>query len=158
MEGWNGISLISRMAPQRIPLVSGSWGCGAFWGPHWFQWQWEGRASDWTIAPKELLPIVCSLAIWGKHWSGSRVECRCDNAAVVAVVNSGKAKDSTLLHLLRCLFSWQPTIVSTSTPPTSRERTTWPQMHFHVTHSRLSCRWSQTPTRTRLPSRELCWI
>lgn len=107
MEGWNGVSLISRMAPQRIPLVSdasGSWGCGAFWGPHWFQWQWEGRASDWTIAPKELLPIVCSLAIWGKHWSGSRVECRCDNAAVVAVVNSGKAKDSTLLHLLRCLF------------------------------------------------------
>ena len=104
MEGWNGVSLISRMAPQRIPLVSdasGSLGCGVFWGPHCFQWQWEGRASDWTIAPKELLLIVCSLAIWGKH---SRVECRCDNAAVVAVVNSGKAKDSTLLHLLQCLF------------------------------------------------------
>ena len=33
--------------------------------------------------------------------------------------------------------------------------TMWPQIHFHVTHSCLSCRWSQTPTRTRLPSRTL---
>ena len=107
MEGWNGVTLMPSAMPQQTPLVSdasGSWGCGAFWGPHWFQWKWEGSASHWTIAPKELLLIVYSLAVWGKQWSGSRIECRCDNAAVVAVINSGRAKDSMLLHLLRCLF------------------------------------------------------
>ena len=32
------------------------------------------------------------------------MECRCDNMAVVSVVNSGRAKDEVLMHLLRCLF------------------------------------------------------
>lgn len=107
MEEWNGAALIPRVGPQQTPLISdasGSWGCGAFWGTHWFQWKWEGRAKDWSIAPKELLPILFGLVVWGKQWAGCRVECHCDNAAVVAVVNTGKAKDSVLMHLLRCMF------------------------------------------------------
>ena len=32
------------------------------------------------------------------------MECYCDNMAVVAVINSGRAKDVTLMHLLRCMF------------------------------------------------------
>ena len=35
---------------------------------------------------------------------GKSVECYCDNAAVVAVVNSGRSRDNTMMHLLRCLF------------------------------------------------------
>ena len=42
--------------------------------------------------------------MWGKRWAGSRIEYHRDNAAVVGVVNTGKAKDPTLMHLLRCLF------------------------------------------------------
>jgi len=107
MEGWNGVSMMPSALPETVPLVSdasGSWGCGAHWGPRWFQWKWEGPAVEWQIAPKELLPILFSMVIWGKCWAGRRVECRCDNMAVVAVVNSGRAKDRTLMHLLRCMF------------------------------------------------------
>ena len=107
MADWNGVALIPRAVSRQAPFVSdasGSWGCGAYWETHWFQWRWECRAADWSIAPKELLPIIFGVAVWGKRWAGSRIECHCDNAAVVGVVNVGKAKDPTLMHLLRCLF------------------------------------------------------
>ena len=107
MEGWNGITLMPIARPEAVPLesdASGSWGCGAHWGPLWFQWRWEGPAVEWQIAVKELLPILFAMVLWGKCWSGKRVECHCDNMAVVAVVNSGRTKDKTMMHMLRCMF------------------------------------------------------
>jgi hypothetical protein len=58
----------------------------------------------WQIAPKELVPILFAMVIWGKSWAGKQVECLCDNMSVVVVVNAGRAKDDTLMHLLRCMF------------------------------------------------------
>ena len=107
MERWNGISLMPGTAQVPAPLVSdasGSWGCGAYCGTRWFQWQWEGPSSEWVIAPKELLPILFALVVWGRRWARCRIECYCDNMAVVAVINAGRAKDKTLMHLLRCMF------------------------------------------------------
>ena len=107
MEGWNGIALMPKMASLTHPLktdASGTWGCGASWGTHWFQWKWEGPSQEWAIAQKELLPILFAMVVWGREWQGQRVECQCDNAAVVAVVNTGRAKDKVLMHLLRCMF------------------------------------------------------
>ena len=40
--------------------------------------------------------------MWGRQCCGQRVECHCDNVAVVAVINSGQAKNGVLTHLLRC--------------------------------------------------------
>jgi hypothetical protein len=56
------------------------------------------------ITVKELLPIVISAAVWGDQWAEQTVRCRCDNAAVVAIVNSGKSKDAMVMHLMRSLF------------------------------------------------------
>ena len=52
------------------------------------QWKWEGP----SISPKELLPILFAVAMWGEHWGGRLMECHCDNMAVVAVVNSGQSQ------------------------------------------------------------------
>ena len=57
-----------------------------------------------THHSKELLPIVVACALWGKDWRGSTVKCVCDNAAVVAILNSGQSKDKLAMHLIRCLF------------------------------------------------------
>ena len=106
-EQWNGISLIPRSeSPSRIieTDASGSWGCGGHWEGKWFQWKWTDPAQESSIAQKELLPILLAMVIWGRQWEGQVVECRCDNMAVVQVVNSGQAHDKTLMHLLRCLF------------------------------------------------------
>ena len=35
------------------------------------------------------------------------IQCRCDNAAVVAIINSGRSKDALVMHLMRCLFFFQ---------------------------------------------------
>ena len=55
------------------------------------------------ISVKELVPIAVAAAIWGPEWSTRNIEVKCDNAAVVAVLNSGSSRDPELMHLLRCL-------------------------------------------------------
>ena len=85
--------------------ASGSWGCGAFSATGlWFQFQWPKSWLDIHITPKELLPIIVACAVWGEAWKGMTVRCLCDNAAVVAIIRSGSAKDPVTMHLLRCLF------------------------------------------------------
>ena len=42
-------------------------------------------------------------AVWGKQWKNSTVLFRCDNMAVVAIVNSGRSRDQLAMHLMRCL-------------------------------------------------------
>ena len=85
--------------------ASGTWGCGAFWESKWFQLAWEGTRCGVgvNIATKELIPIVMAVAMWGKFWNGQVVNCRCDNMAVVAVINSRTSRDPDLMHQLRCL-------------------------------------------------------
>ena len=102
---WNGVSLLPCSCPPKIIIsdASGSWGCGATYLNLWFQLQWPQHWAVVTIAPKELVPIVIRVALWGSHWSGSRVCCLCDNAAVVAAVNKGSARDPSLVRLLHIL-------------------------------------------------------
>ena len=85
--------------------ASGSWGCGAYSSSgEWFQFEWPASWLDRHITIKELLPIVIAVATWGTQWKGSSVRCRCDNAAVVAIINSGTSKDERAMHLMRCMF------------------------------------------------------
>jgi len=84
--------------------ASGSWGCGAYtYSGEWFQLKWPKRWHHYHITVKELLPIVVAVAAWGRDWQGRSIRCRCDNAAVVAVLRSGWCKNKYAMHLLRCL-------------------------------------------------------
>ncbi len=85
--------------------ASGSWGCGAAWETSWFQLDWESwkGVKDWSIMPKEMLPIVIAAAVWGPQWKGITVRVRCDNMAVVATIQSGSCKEAHTMHLQRCL-------------------------------------------------------
>ena len=124
LADWNGVSMMRD--DSHIPATetvtsdaSGSWGCGAFTARvgQWFQCRWPTSWSHVHITCKELLPVVVACAIWGRKWSGSKVECITDNAAVVAIVNSGKSQDELAMHLMRCLFfftaSWNITVHAT---------------------------------------------
>ena len=85
--------------------ASGSWGCGAFWDNQWFQVLWQGLPiSSASIAPKELFPILVASAVWGASWKGRTVCAHCNNAAVVEVIEKGRAKEPLLCHQLRALF------------------------------------------------------
>lgn len=97
--------------------ASGVWGCGAYaTNREWFQLQWSEAWRDVHITVKELLPIVIAVALWGHQWNNQTVRCRCDNAAVVAVVNSGSSRCDKVMHLMRSLFlfsaSYKVTLVA----------------------------------------------
>ena len=76
--------------------------------PH-FQLQWPEKWSTVDIAPKEMAPVVIAAALWGRHWTNSQVLFRCDNFAVVEVINNRSAKDPCLSLTWRGVcFSLQP--------------------------------------------------
>ena len=109
LSHWNGCTMmwaIHRASPDEMVFsdASGKWGCGAVWGNRWLQHRWEARILECSIAVKELVPIVMAAAIWGREWCGRVVRFRCDNEAVVSVINSLYSSDPTIMHLLRCLF------------------------------------------------------
>ena len=83
--------------------ASGSWGCGAFWGTHWFQLQWAGVLTEAHISIKELIPIVLAVALWGSHWRGKSVQVLSDNTAAVAAINNHSSKNPGMGHLLHSL-------------------------------------------------------
>ena len=85
--------------------ASGSWGCGAYTSTgEWFQLRWLPSWESIHIMVKELLPIAVAAAIWGKQWEGRSVRCRCDNAATVAIINSGRSKVERAMHVMRSMY------------------------------------------------------
>ena len=106
---WNGSCPLTSLCQGTAQVVltsdaSGSWGCGAFTSTgQWLQLQFPESWADIHITVKELLPIVLGAAVWGSKWKGLAVSCLCDNAAMVAIVNSGRSKMDRTMHLMRCL-------------------------------------------------------
>ena len=108
IEQWNGLSMMNTARCENPEVIvtsdaSGSWGCGAYSLSSWFQYQWHPDISDQHITVKELLPIVIAAAIWGPTWENKSILCRCDNEAVVHIINTGTSKDPHVMGLMRCL-------------------------------------------------------
>ncbi len=85
--------------------ASGNWGCGAFWNDRWFQYRWSHNTLGLHITAKELLTIACLCSgSLGRSIAGKIDLCRCDNEAIVAIINTGTSKDCEAMPLMRCLF------------------------------------------------------
>ena len=56
------------------------------------------------IKVKELLPIVIAAAVWWLNWFNKSILCRCDNEAVVHIIDTGTSKDPQVMGLMRCLY------------------------------------------------------
>lgn len=80
--------------------ASGSFGCGAWWVHHWFQFEWPGSWKGRNIT----LPVVLACAVWGPQWRGRMAVAHVDNKGAVAVLNSGCSKKGQIMHLMRSLF------------------------------------------------------
>ena len=109
LEIWNGVSMLANTprGGSDIDLytdASGSFGCGAWWREGWLQLEWPEGLETWSIARKELIPIVMACMLWGNKWWRKAVRVHCDNEAVVEVLQKGCARDGDLMHLLRCVF------------------------------------------------------
>ena len=109
LSRWNGLSLLRSSKPGPADYciqtdASGSWGCGALFGHHWFKWHWSAEWSAMGIMAKELAPIVLSCAVYGPHLSRQQVLFQCDNQSLVSAISKGYSKEPSVMHLLRCLW------------------------------------------------------
>ena len=77
--------------------------CGAFSNSDWLQHRWSLNTLDYHITAKELIPIVIAMAVWGPAWVNKSILCRCNNKAVVNILNTSTSKDPTAMDLMRCL-------------------------------------------------------
>ena len=59
---------------------------------------------NYTIVHLEMLNIMVALKVWGQHWSNKCVEIKCDNLAVVSVLQEGKARDLLLAAFARNIW------------------------------------------------------
>ena len=109
---WNGVGIFPPMAQPTVEFTSdasGNWGCGAWSGTAWFQFQWPQGAAHRHIAFLELVAVLLASTVWARCWYGQSVLCRCDNQAAVQVISSRSCRDPGLTHLMRCLFFLEAT-------------------------------------------------
>ena len=137
-----------------LELWNGSWGCGAYSDSGWFQVQWPIQCANADISFKELLPIVLAVMTWGSKWRGYHVCCRSDNEAVVSILASRTSRNSSLMHLLRCLFFFEAyykytiyTIIFTSHIPGHTN-----VLADDLSRNRLSSLFTQAPHMHKLPA------
>ena len=107
-DGWSGILFhqflqLHQPAHHLFTDASGTWGCGVWSAPFWFNLQWSEGNPLHSIVLKELFPVVLACAGWGRRWTVTYIPCHSDNVAAVSQVNRLHARDHLASHLLRCL-------------------------------------------------------
>ena len=51
------------------------------------------------------MPIVVTCAVWSHQWQNKQVLVMSDNVAVVEEISALSSRDSTIMYLLRTMFS-----------------------------------------------------
>ena len=67
--------------------ASGSWGCGAQFRDHWFQYAWPAELATVGIMAKELVPIIFRLCGVGPLLVKKDIELKCNNLGLVDAIN-----------------------------------------------------------------------
>jgi hypothetical protein len=82
-------------------------GLGIFFQGHWCQAKWpltwhkKGITKDITVI--ELFPILVAVFIWGSELKNKKIKFRCDNEAVVHILNTLTSKSDNVMCLVRKL-------------------------------------------------------
>ena len=110
LSQFNGRSLLDqRRWHQELGLLmetdaSGSVGLGAVLGGAWLFGSWPVRLRDADICVKELAAVVVAVTVWRERLADRCVLVRCDNAAVVACINTQTSRSPAVMCWLRGLF------------------------------------------------------
>ena len=108
---WNGISffyedVISSADDLKFFTdAAPSLGFGGMFQNRWFAGSWprEFADLDQSSALYEMYPIVVACHLWGHFWARKRIAVKCDNSAVVAIVNKGRSACPDIMPFVRRL-------------------------------------------------------
>ena len=101
---YNGVSFFNYTPSKVIHLDACPTGLGAIFDSQVYALPLPAAWHTENIAYLEMINILVALKVWHAQWAGLRVLIKCDNQAVVAVLNSGKARDLTLAKYARNIF------------------------------------------------------
>ena len=75
-------------------------GMGAVCGKEYFKAEFPEKWQSANIAHLEILAVTAMCKTWANRLNGLSIIIKCDNEAVCSVLNTGRAKDKTLLQLM----------------------------------------------------------
>ena len=71
-------------------------GIGACFQDAVYAYKFTSVPQTFSIVHLEMINILVALRLWGHCWKSKKIIIKCDNQAVVSVLNTGKAKDLDL--------------------------------------------------------------
>jgi len=107
LQTYNGITMMSinewSKPDEHVSFDACLDGLGAIGSDKYFNAVFPSFIPDFHlhINSLELLTIVVSLKMWGKHFMGKKIVVYCDNEASVTVLNTGFSRDMFMQSCLR---------------------------------------------------------
>ena len=102
---YNGITFYDKPIPQhKVFLDASLQGLGGVLKNMVYTLQIPTGFNNYTIVHLEILNIVVALKLWGSLWQSHAIEVKCDNMAVVEVLNTGRARDQMLATSARNIW------------------------------------------------------
>ena len=108
LDSYNGTSLLINdlwESSEKLELFTDAYGLGfaGILAGKWFQGYWPTSWQAFSIAVKELFPIVLALILWSDVLADKRLLVLCDNEAIVHVINSQTCKEQNIMSLVRTM-------------------------------------------------------
>lgn len=103
LEAYNGIHLLKQPATIEVEVDACLTGCGGCCGRKFYCAIFPPSITDlkWPIAQLEMLNVLLAVKLWAQEWEHKAVTIYSDNAATVATLQAGRARDTTLLACAR---------------------------------------------------------
>ena len=76
---------------------------GGTYGRFWVQGRWPETCKVHDITALELYPIYIIIQIFKLKLTNSNITFHCDNAAIVAIINTQTSKHKTVVNIIRPL-------------------------------------------------------
>ena len=102
LKKFNGTAFFYHHPVQAtIELDACLQGLGAIYRNQVYAFPIPQYCDSFSIVHLEMLNILVAIRVWGNVWKHQHILIKCDNQAVVSVLNSGKTQDLTLAGIAR---------------------------------------------------------
>ena len=102
---YNGVTFYDNKPIQAVIELDASFtGLGAIFENMIYALPLPHQHLGFNITQLEMLNIMVALKVWGYCWSNMPIEIKCDNLAVVQVLQEGRARDPLLATIARNIW------------------------------------------------------
>ena len=99
---FNGVAFFDKRSVQAtVELDASLTGMGAVWGNMVYAVPLVKTFSMFSIVHWEMFNILIALKVWGHMWKNKKIHIKCDNQAVVSILNTCKSTDKYLRAIAR---------------------------------------------------------